>query len=159
MSPAIKRRGVQAEIWTSWYGVERDISESGKKLGWFGDFGGAPSLGFCCRHLATPSPKSAEEGRTVGGPSLFAMNLAQKVSPGSQVPSGRPSLEQTTLQKLVPVLCSGSELRNPICSILCVVVVHAVHRHLSPSLRPPSYNVALGDWCGFGSRCRRRTTI
>ena len=61
----------------------------GKKLSWFGEFGGAPSVGFCCRHLATPSPKPEKESRTAGGPSLFAMTLAQKVCHGSQVLSGR----------------------------------------------------------------------
>ena len=71
-----RQPGVQAEIWSSWSVTSLKVE---RRLSWFGEFGGAPSLGFCCHHLATPSPKPAEESRTVGGPSLFAMTLARKV--------------------------------------------------------------------------------
>ena len=112
VSHAVKRRGVLAETWRSWYGTQQDISIEKTEFYWRNVSGEAQLQEFSCLHLQIHFQKLVEEQRTAVGPSQFATIRARKASPGSKDPCGRPSLGQTLSQTLAHILSSKESTKE-----------------------------------------------
>ena len=93
------------------------------------------------------------------GPSQFAMIRVQKVSPGSKAPCGRPSSRANNFATgCADIVIEGIKQKIPVAlfrvtaSYMCSLDTHCRLRDLYPT-------VSHMDWCQFGRRFRRRTTI
>ena len=122
---AIKRHGVPAEIWSPWYGRQRDVAQSDKK----GSAGETittrnHSWNFVDTRLHA-FPHHAEENQTVGVPSPSAMTRAQKVSPLSLALNGRPSFKHFC-ESVCGGCPRGDQRWHPSGCVSCDVFMHVV---------------------------------
>ena len=154
VSRAVKRRGVLAETWSSWYGTRQDISVEKNRTLLLKRIRRSTIAGI----FLSPSSHTfsrAQRGKMDGcWPVAFRNNSCPKVSSGSKAPCGRPSLEQTLLQILVQTWSSKeSDKRSQWTgSYMWSLDAYCRLRDLNPT-------ISHLDWCQFGCRFRGRTTM